>query len=145
MTCQQIAGFSSRYNSLTFAAVARSKACSTFNSHITPRRVLAGIRFLRFANVGSQNTEGDEFGVDPAFPLVHILQVCECVCLCTGDRTKVRELESKRISDFRPCLHIGFIRLQQHTGDTSANCRIFEPLRFSYFRAAAVDVLQYYI
>ena len=54
-----------------------------------------------------------------------------------GGRAKVRELESKRISDFRPRLHISFVRLHQTTGDTSANCRISEPLRFSYFRAVA--------
>ena len=51
--------------------------------------------------------------------------------------SKRRELESKRMSDFRPCLHISFIRLHQNTGDTSANCRISEPLQFSYFRAVA--------
>ena len=28
---------------------------------------------------------------------------------CTGDRAKVREFGSKRISDFRPRLHISFI------------------------------------
>ena len=55
----------------------------------------------------------------------------------TGNRAKVREFDSKRISDFRPRLHISFVRLHQHTGDTSANCRSFEPLRFSYFRAFA--------
>ena len=42
----------------------------------------------------------------------------------TGDRTKVREFESKRISDFRPRLRMIFFRLHQNTGDTSANCRI---------------------
>ena len=49
----------------------------------------------------------------------------------------MREFESKRISDFRPCLRISFVRLRQNNGDTSANCRIFEPLRFCYFRAVA--------
>ena len=50
---------------------------------------------------------------------------------------KVREFESKRNSDFRPRLHIHFIRLHQNTGGTSSNCRIFEPSRFSYVRAVA--------
>ena len=49
----------------------------------------------------------------------------------TGDRAKVREFVSKRISDFRPRLRISFIRLRQNTGDTSANCRTFEPLLLS--------------
>ena len=51
----------------------------------------------------------------------------------TGHRADVREFESKRISDFRPRLHISFVRPHRNTGDQSANCRIFEPLRFSYF------------
>ena len=51
-----------------------------------------------------------------------------------GDCAKVRELDRKRISDFRQRLHISFIRLHKNTGDPSANCRIFEPLRFYYFR-----------
>ena len=55
----------------------------------------------------------------------------------TGDRAKVREFESKRISNFRPRLHVSFIILHQNTGDTSANCWIFEPLRFSYFCVVA--------
>ena len=45
----------------------------------------------------------------------------------TGYRAKVRQLGSKRISDFRPRLHISFIILHQNTGDTSADCRVFEP------------------
>ena len=56
---------------------------------------------------------------------------------CTGDRAKARELESKRISDFSPRLHISCIWLHQKTGDTSANCRIFKLIRFSYFCAVA--------
>jgi len=57
--------------------------------------------------------------------------------MSTGDCAEVREYESMRISDLRPCLHIRFIRLHQNTGDTSANCRISEPSRFSYFRTVA--------
>ena len=58
-----------------------------------------------------------------------------------GNHANVRELESKGISDFRPRLHINFIRLYRHTGDTSANCRIFKPLRFSHFRARSPVVI----
>ena len=55
----------------------------------------------------------------------------------TGDRAKVRAFESKRTSDFLPRLHTSFVRLHLHTGDTSANRNISDPLRFSYFRAVA--------
>ena len=57
--------------------------------------------------------------------------------IATVDRVKVRELESKRISDFRPRLHISSFDDIKNTGDTSASCRIFDPVRFSYFRAVA--------
>jgi hypothetical protein len=48
-------------------------------------------------------------------------------CLCArnwktiwaGARAKVREFESR---EYRPGLHISFIRLHQNTGDTSAYC-----------------------
>ena len=40
----------------------------------------------------------------------------------SGARAKVREFESKRISDFRPGLHTSLIRLHQNIGDTSAYC-----------------------
>ena len=73
--------------------------------------------------------------------LMYLIASVSCSCFRqnrhTGDRAKVRELGSKRISDFRPRLHISFSTIHQNTGDTSANCRIFEPLRFSYFGAVA--------
>ena len=49
----------------------------------------------------------------------------------------MRQFESERISDFRPRRHVSFVRLHRNSGDPSANCGIFEPLRFSYFRAVA--------
>ena len=57
--------------------------------------------------------------------------------ICTGGRAKVREFESKRNSDFRPRLHISFIRRHQNSSDTTANCSMFEPFRFYYFRVVA--------
>ena len=59
----------------------------------------------------------------------------------TGGRAKVREHESERLLDFRLRLHISCIRQHQNTGDTSANCRSFEPLRFSDFRTITAGTL----
>ena len=78
-------------------------------------------------------------------------EICQIPCFfwilpnlfSTGDHAKVRELESKSISDFRPRHHLSFIRLHQNIGDKSANRTICEPLQFSYFRAVAC--IFYYI
>jgi hypothetical protein len=61
----------------------------------------------------------------------------------TGARAKVREFESKRISDFRPRLRITFIRLHQNTGDTSAYCIAYSGFSsicssFTFARASRV-------
>ena len=47
--------------------------------------------------------------------------VLYCVNGRPCDRWRIR----KKISDFRPRLRTSFVRLHQHTGDTSANRRIF--------------------
>ena len=47
--------------------------------------------------------------------------------MATGHRAKVGEFENQIVSYFRAHLFKSFIRLQQNTGDTSADCRIFEP------------------
>lgn len=63
----------------------------------------------------------------------------------TGARAKVKEFESKRIWDFRPGLHISFIRLHQNTGDTSTYCIAcsrYSSKRssFTFARAPVVDM-----
>ena len=62
----------------------------------------------------------------------------------SGHRAKVREFESKRISDFCPRLHISFIRLHQNSGDTSADCRNSGPIRYDSltFARSPVDWAQ---